>query len=53
MFVTELTMDPAAHAFLVENGCERYFRYNQDLLLDSRKAALQRELAAEQRRSES
>lgn len=53
VFVTELTMDPAAHAFLVENGCERYFRYNQDLLLDSRKAALQRELAAEQRRSES
>ena len=53
VFVTELTMDPAAHAFLVENGCERYFRYNQDLLLDSRKAALQRELDAEQRRSES
>lgn len=53
VFVTELTMDPAAHAFLVENGCERYFRYNKDLLLDSRKAALQRELAAEQRRSES
>ena len=33
-----------------ENGCERYFKYNKDLLLDHRKAALQQELAAEQRR---
>ncbi len=47
VFVTELTVSPAAHAFIVENGCERYFHYNKDLLLDSRKAALQRELAAE------
>ena len=35
---------------LTENGCERYFQYNKDLLLDHRKAALQQELAAEQRR---
>ena len=39
-----------AHAFLTENGCERYFKYNKDLLLDHRKAALQQELSAEQRR---
>ena len=50
VFVTELTLAPAAHAFITENGCERYFRYNKDLLLDHRKAALQQELAAEQRR---
>ena len=50
VFVTELTVDPASHAFLTENGCERYFQYNKDLLLDHRKAALQQELAAEQRR---
>ena len=50
VFVTELTVNPASHAFLTENGCERYFQYNKDLLLDHRKAALQQELAAEQRR---
>ena len=48
--VTELTVDPVSHAFLTENGCERYFKYNKDLLLDHRKAALQQELSAEQRR---
>ena len=51
VFVTELTLSPAAHAFITETGCERYFRYNKDLLLDHRKAALQRELNAEQQRS--
>lgn len=50
VFVTELTVSPTAHAFLTENGCDRYFRYNKDLLLDHRKAALQQELAAEQAR---
>ena len=50
VFVTELTLSPAAHAFITENGCERYFQYNKDLLLDHRKAALQQELAAEERR---
>ena len=33
-----------------ERPRERYFKYNKDLLLDHRKAALQQELAAEQRR---
>ena len=50
VFVTELTVNPVSHAFLTENGCERYFQYNKDLLLEHRKAALQQELAAEQRR---
>ena len=50
VFVTELTVNPVSHQFLTENGCERYFKYNKDLLLDHRKAALQQELAAEQRR---
>ncbi|OUN74119.1 ATPase [Faecalibacterium sp. An58] len=50
VFVTELTVSPSAHAFIAENGCERYFRYNKNLLLDNRKAALDRELAAEELR---
>lgn len=51
VFVTELTLDPASHAFLAENGCARYFSYNRELLLDSRRGALQRELAAEYERT--
>ncbi len=51
VFVTELTLSPAAHAFITETGCDRYFKYNKDLLLDHRKAALQRELAAETQRN--
>jgi hypothetical protein len=51
IFVTELTLAPAAHTFIAENSCERYFRYNRSLLLDSRRAALQNELAAEERRN--
>ena len=50
VFVTELTLNPVSHAFITENGCDRYFKYNKDLLLDHRKAALQQELAAEERR---
>src|SRR5699024_6662441 len=50
VFVTELTVSPAAHTFIAENGCQRYFRYNKELLLDNRKAALDRELAAEEQR---
>ena len=44
VFVTELTVSPDAHTFIAENGCERYFRYNKELLLDNRK------LAAEEQR---
>ena len=51
IFATELTVSPEAHTFITENGCERYFRYNKDLLLDNRKAALDHELAAEEARS--
>jgi DNA polymerase III delta prime subunit len=50
IFVTELTLDPAARTFITENGCERYFRYNQSLVLDSRRAALRNELEAEAQR---
>ena len=32
VFVTELTVNPASHQFLTENGCERYFKYNKDAL---------------------
>ena len=37
IFVTELTMDPEISAFITENGCERYFKYNKSLLIGSRR----------------
>ncbi|MCD8018974.1 MAG: AAA family ATPase [Clostridiales bacterium] len=44
IFVTELTMDPDISAFITENGCERYFKYNKSLLIGSRRAAILQEL---------
>lgn len=44
IFVTELTMDPDISAFIMENGCERYFKYNKSLLIGSRRAAILKEL---------
>jgi hypothetical protein len=35
-FITELTVNPASHAFINEKGCDRYFRYDKDVLLDDR-----------------
>ena len=50
VFVAALPLSPAHHEVITGTGCERYFQYNKDLLLDHRKAALQQELAAEERR---
>ena len=52
VFVTELTLGPDSHAFITENGCERYFQYNKTLLLDSRRAALMAELEQDDLRSQ-
>lgn len=44
IFVTELTMNTKAAAFITENGCERYFKYNKTLLIGNRRAQLLNEL---------
>ncbi len=44
IFVTELTLSSAAAAFLAENSCERYIKYNQELLIGTRKRELLSEL---------
>lgn len=44
IFVTELTMDPDASRFIMENGCEKYFKYNQSLLIGSQRASILKEL---------
>ena len=33
IFVTELTMNPEISAFITENGCPSYFKYNKSLLI--------------------
>lgn len=45
VFVTELTLNPDAAAFLADNECPRYHTYNQELLVGSKRAELLSELA--------
>lgn len=45
IFVTDLTMNPHASAFIRANGCELYHHYNRLLLLDGRQQQLLREIA--------
>lgn len=44
VFVTELTVGSESSAFLSEHNCEKYERYNQELLIGSRKVELLKEL---------
>lgn len=44
VFVTELTMGKASSSYLSENRCERYLKYNKELLLGTRKAELMSEI---------
>ena len=50
VFVTELTLRPLPSAFIAQNGCDRYYALSKNLLLDSRRDTLRRELAAEEAR---
>ncbi|MFR9068310.1 MAG: hypothetical protein ACLVJH_17030 [Faecalibacterium prausnitzii] len=51
MFVTELTVNPASHQFLTEDGCERYSQAQQGSTAGSPQGRFAaQELAAEQRR---
>ena len=40
VFVTELTLQKEAVMFLAEHTCERYLKYNQELLIGTKKAEL-------------
>ena len=44
LFVTELTLEKEAVLFLAEHTCERYMKYNQELLIGTKKAGLLAEL---------
>ena len=51
VFVTELTMNSKATAFITEYGCERYFKYNKALLIGTRRGELIQEIRRDQIRS--
>ena len=40
VFVTELTLDSKAAAYLSENKCERYLKYNEELMAGTKKAQI-------------
>ena len=44
IFVTELTLGKEAVMFLAEYHCERYMKYNQELLIGTKKAELLSEI---------
>ena len=43
-FVTEVSVYKAAVGFLAEHGCKRYFTYNMELMIGSRKSEIMSEL---------
>ena len=44
MFITELSVNPYAAAFLRENDCARYYMYNKNLLFEDRDARIREQL---------
>lgn len=44
VFVTELAMGKGSSAYLAENECERYYKYNKELLLGTKRAELLSEI---------
>ncbi len=52
VFVTELTMGKDSSAFLADNECERYRKYNQEFLVGSKRAELLSEIQLGKVRSE-
>ncbi|MCH5252067.1 MAG: AAA family ATPase [Lachnospiraceae bacterium] len=44
LFVTELTLNPQAAWFVTEHGCDKFFEYNKELLLEEKKAKLQEQI---------
>lgn len=44
LLVTELTVNKAAARFITDNGCEKYYKYNQKLMLNERSKNLREEI---------
>ena len=46
VFLSELNTDFYCIAFLKEYDCERYYRYNQELLFEDRSAQIKKRIEA-------
>lgn len=44
LFVTELTLNPNAAWFVSEHGCDKFYEYNRELLIDDKKSELKRKI---------
>ena len=44
LLVTELTVNKAAARFITDNGCDKYYQYNQKLMLNERSKNLREEI---------
>ena len=49
IFVTELNKDPGSVRFLQEYDCERYYRYNKELLFEENRQGIEARLRALER----
>lgn len=44
LFVTELTLNPHAAWFVSEHGCDKFYEYNRELLIDDKKTELKKKI---------
>ena len=44
LFVTELTLNPKAAWFISEHGCDKFYEYNRELLIDDKKTELKKKI---------
>lgn len=44
LFVTELTLNPLAAWFISEHGCDKFYEYNKELLIEDKKAELKKKI---------
>jgi hypothetical protein len=45
IFITELSARPQAVRFIMENGCDKFYQYNEDLLFYEKQKAFQAEIS--------
>ena len=45
IFITEITLNYYSLLFIQENGCEKYYKYNKELLLEERERAIMSDIA--------
>ena len=44
LFVTELTLNPLAAWFVSEHGCDKFYEYNRELLIEDKKTELKKKI---------